>query len=222
MRKRRAIVIMFALNVFFFYGWPHSASPVSMIEDCSCVAPTGSSSVSVSCQEGCIVFCASNDCYAECSGSYKFLGNEITFELRNGTYPQLVTELAHLSGRSLAFSPTKPTTTFNVGFKRALLWDALESLSDRGRLHVAGQDFERFRSLRKLLLSNDRISFGVRNTPVNTFVNDMAGLTGLRLRITAGKPTATVNMQLEDVTFDEILLKASDQTGAKIEEQRVP
>ena len=133
-----------------------------------------------------------------------------------------MTELARLSGRSLAFSPTKPTTTFNAGAKRARLWDALESLSDRGRLHVSGQDFERFRTLRKLLLSDERISFGVKNTPVETFVADMTGLTGLPLRITAGKPTATVNMQLQDVTFDDILLKASEQTGAKIVEQRAP
>jgi hypothetical protein len=150
---------MLAFSVFVSYGWTHSASTVSTIEDCSCVAPIGSSSVSITCQQGCIVFCANSDCYAECSGSYEFLGKQITFEVRNGTYRQLVTEMARFSGRSLAFSPAKPNTTFNVGFKRALLWDALESLSDRGSLYVAGQDFERFRRLRKLLLSNEKISF---------------------------------------------------------------
>ena len=222
MTKRQAILFVSALTIIFAFYRSNTASHIHTSEDCSCVAPLGSCSASVSCGQGCIAFCGSYDCYAECSGSYAFLGTEVTLELRNGTYPQLVTELARFSGRTLAFSPTKPNTTFNVGFKRALLWDALESLSDRGSLYVAGQDFERFRSLRKLLLSNEKISFGVKNTPVNTFVNDMAGLTGLRLRITAGNPTATISMQLEDVTFDDILLKASEQTGAKIVEQRAP
>jgi hypothetical protein len=133
----------------------------------------------------------------------------------------LVADLARLSGRSLTFSPTKPTT-FNIGFKRARLWDALEVLSDRGTLHVAGHDFEDLRRLRKVLLSGERISFGVKNTPVSTFVNDVAGLTGLPIRITAGNPTATVDIQLKNVTLDDILMKVSKQTATKITEEPFP
>jgi hypothetical protein len=144
------------------------------------------------------------------------LGTETTFEMQNGTYPQLVAKLARISGKDLAFSPTKPDTIFNLGFKKAALWDAFEFLSDRGTVRVAGKDFESLRRLRKILLSGERLSFGVKNTTVNTFVNDMAGLTGLPLRITAGRPMAIVNVELRDASLNDILAKVSEQTGTKI------
>jgi hypothetical protein len=139
--------------------------------------------------------------------------------MQNGNYPELVDELARISGKDLAFSPTKPETIFNVGFNRAALWDALELLSEHGTVQIAGQDFEKLKRLRRILLSDERISFCVKNTPVNTLVNEMASLTGLSLRIAAGSPKATVNVQLRDVNLNEILAKVSEQTGTKIIEE---
>lgn len=214
-----SLVLISALT---FHGSPAATtSPAAtMVQSCSCSAPDGSCSVSLECQGGCEKHCGNDgDCWAECSGFYGMLGTEITVEMQNSTYPQLVAELARISGKDLEFSPTKPdTTTFNVGFKRALLWDALEFLSDRGTVRIAGKDFESLRSIRKKLLSGERISFGIQNTPVNTFVNDMASLTGLPLRITAGRPMAIVNADLQDLTLDEILARVSEQTGTKITE----
>jgi len=149
------------------------------------------------------------------------LGAETTFEMQNATYPQLVAELARISGKAIAFSPAKPDTKFNLGFKKAALWDALEFLSDRGTVRIAGKDFEWLRKLRKSLLSGEKISLGIQNTPVSTFVNDMAGLTGLPLRITSGRPMAIVNVELQDATLDDILAKVSEQTGTKITEDGV-
>jgi hypothetical protein len=216
--KTQAIFFISLLAIVFALYRSNTASETYTSEDCSCIAPHESCSVRISCEQGCIAICGIDACYAGCSGSYEFLGTKVTLELRNGTYPQLVTDLSRLSGRSLAFSPTKPTTRFNTGFKRALLWDALEVLADRGTLHVAGQDFEDLRRLRKILLSGERISFSVKNTPTSTFVNDMAGLTGLPISITSGNPMATVNIQLENVTLDDILIKVSKQTDTKITE----
>lgn len=195
----------------------HSASSAYMIEDCSCSAPDGSCSASVSCSGGCTKFCGNNDnCSASCSGSFEILALEVTLEMQNSTYPQLVAELARISGKDLAFSPTKPNMVFNTGFKRATLWDALKLLSNQGTLRVAGQDFEKLKRLRRSLLSGEKFSCCVTNTPVNTFVNDVVGLTGLPLRIAAGRPMATVNLKLQDVTLSEILTAVSEQTGAKI------
>jgi len=137
--------------------------------------------------------------------------------MQNGTYPQLVAALAHISGRDITFSPNRPDL-FNADYKRALLWDVLDMLSERGTVQIAGKDFERLKRLRKALLSGTRISLCVGRTPVSTFVNDMASLTGLPLRITAGKPLAVVNIKLQEVTLDEILAKVSEQTGTKIVE----
>jgi hypothetical protein len=136
--------------------------------------------------------------------------------MRNSTYPELVSELARLSGKELTFSPTKPDMIFNVGFKRSPLWDALKLLSDQGTVQVSGQYFEKLKRLRRSLLSGEKISVCVKKTPVNTFVNDLASLTGLPLRITAGSHRATVNVQLQDITLADLLLAVSEQTGTKI------
>jgi hypothetical protein len=138
--------------------------------------------------------------------------------MRNATYPQLVTELARITGRDLSFAPAKPDTVFNADYKRTVLWDVLDMMSDRGTVQIAGQDFERLKRLRRVLLSGTKISLCVGNTPVNTFVNDLASATGLSLRIVGGRPMAAVNVKLRDVSLNEILAGVSEQTGTKIVE----
>jgi hypothetical protein len=138
-------------------------------------------------------------------------GRETTLEMHNATYPQFVAALARISGRDIVFSPTKPDAVFNAGWKRATLWDVLDMLSDQGTMQIAGKDFEKFKRLRRLLLSGTKISLCVRNTPVSTFVIDMASLTGLPLR-----PIAVVNLKLQHATLDDILVKVAEQTGTTI------
>jgi hypothetical protein len=189
----------------------------SSMDSCSCVAPDGSCSASVSCQGGCIKFCGNNNnCSASCSGGHAALGEEVTFDLQNAGYPELVAELSRRTGKELVFSPTKPDMIFNAGYKRAILWDALKALADQGTLYVGGNDFEKLKRLRKILLSGERITFCVTNTPVNTFVSDMSGLTGMTFRITSGRPMTTANVQLQNVTLSEIVAAVSEQTHTKI------
>jgi hypothetical protein len=107
---------------------------------------------------------------------------------------------------------------FNLGLKKAPLWEGLQLLADRGTVRIAGKDFESFIRLRQALLSGQRFNFGVKNTPVNTFVTDLVGLTGLPLRITRGRPMAIANVELDGVTLDEMIAKVSEQTGTKIDE----
>ncbi|HEX8072871.1 MAG TPA: hypothetical protein VF546_23195 [Pyrinomonadaceae bacterium] len=139
--------------------------------------------------------------------------------MQNGTYPQLVDELAKVSGKEVTFAPNKPDVVFNGGFKRATLWDAFKLLSSQGTVRVAGQDFEQLRKLRRSLLAGEQFTWCVQNTPVSTFVSDMAGLTGLPLRITGGRPMATVNIKLQDATLKDILAAVSEQTGTRIVEE---
>jgi len=142
-----------------------------------------------------------------------------SLELQNATYPQLVAALARISGKDIEFSPAKPDATFNTGWKKATLWNLLDMLSDQGTVEIAGKDFEKIKRLRKVLLSGDKVSLCVRGTPVNTFVRDMASLTGLPLRITAGSGMAVVNLKLQRVTLDEILIRVAEQTGTTIKEE---
>jgi len=216
MRMKPAIVLTCTILLFVVsvVGFPPVAA-----EDCECTATDGSCSAVISCQGGCTRFCGNGgNCYAECSGGYGYLATETTLEMPNATYPQLVTALAHLTGKQMVFTPTKSDLVFNVGFKRSPFWNALELLSDQGAVQIDGQDFDKLRRLRKLLLAGDRITLCVKNTPVNTFVGDLVGLTGLPLRVTGGSPMALVNVRLTDATLDEMLSKVSDQTGTKIVE----
>jgi hypothetical protein len=225
MKKSRAVVLTIAFILTLTITFTPTASLVSgnatnLPKVCSCSAPDGSCSVSVTCTGQCTKFCGNNDnCSASCSGFYSYFGNEVTFEMRNGNYSKLVAELVRVGGKDLEFSPTKPDMVFNVGFQGTTLWDALKVLSDQGTVHVAGQDFKKIKRLRRLLLAGERFSFGVNNTPVNTFVNDLAGLTGLKLNIIAGSPRATVNVELQDATLSDILHAVSEQTGTKIIEE---
>lgn len=223
MKKRSAVAFTFVLILVLGTALTRSVSPARTIETCSCSAPDGSCDASITCQRGCIQHCANNgDCYVQCSGFYEILGTETTLQMQNGKYPQLIAELARISGKDLAFWPTKPDTVFNADYKRAVLWDILEMLSDRGTVQIAGRDFEKLKKLRRTLLSGERITLCVRGTPVNTFVNDMASLTGLPFRVAAGTPMANVNVKLQNVTLTEILIKVSEQTGTKIIEEGAP
>lgn len=216
--KKLSITLLTSVFVMSLISSPiHSASTGLTFDDCSCVAPDGSCSASISCSGGCTQFCGNNDnCRASCSGAHGFYGDELTFQMDNGTYPRLVAELARRSGKEIAFSPAKPSMVFNVGFKRATLWDALKLLSEQGTLRIDGQDFENLKRLRSSLLSDEKFSFCVKNTPVNTFINDLIGLTGLPLRISSGSPKATINIKLENVTLSEILTAVANQTGTEI------
>ena len=201
-----------------------SESRVVPFKTCSCTAPDNSCSVTITCSGGCDKYCGPGDnCWATCSGFYSDLALETNIEIVNGSSSQLTTKLAEISGRDVSFSPArkedpKSDVIYNLGFQKAPLWNALEFLSDRGTVRFGGKDFEALRRLRKTLLSGQRLNFGVNDTPVNRFVNDLAGLTGLRLRIVSGSPMAIANVELRNATLDEIISKVSEQTGTTIVE----
>jgi hypothetical protein len=225
MKKSSAVLLTTVLFLLALLSTPiRSASPGPVFQDCYCQAPDGSCWVTISCAGGCVKFCGSNgDCSAECSGSLSVLAAEVNLSITEGTYAELTSKLAKISGKEITFSttladPAKPDTLFNLGLKKAPLWEGLQLLADRGTVRIAGKDFESFIRLRQALLSGQRFNFGVKNTPVNTFVTDLVGLTGLPLRITRGRPMAIANVELDGVTLDEMIAKVSEQTGTKIDE----
>lgn len=189
-------------------------------DSCSCSAPDGNCSASASCSGGCTAFCANDgECLAQCSGHFGFLEREITLQMQNGDTAQLLAKLANASGKDLTFSSAKPDTLFNLDFKRAALWDVLEILSGRGTVRIQGQNFEKFKSLRRILLSGERISLCVQNTPVNIFISDLANLTGQPIHLAGGSTKAIVTVKLRDVNLQDILAKVSEQTGTRILDQ---
>jgi hypothetical protein len=216
-RFAMTLVIICAVGLSIIYAVNNPTSPSTRaFADCSCTAPDESCSASISCKTGCFHFCGNEgNCYAECADDPQA---DVSIELRDVTYPQLVAALTRIGRKRLEFTPTEPNALLNISFKRATLWSGLEYLSDRGILQVEGKDFESLRKLRKVLLSGERTPFTVKNTPVGKFVNDMSFVTGLPLRIVSGSPNARVNMELRNATLSEILKKAANQTGVKIKE----
>jgi hypothetical protein len=161
------------------------------------------------------------DCLTHSPGFLTVLAMKITFQMQNAKYPQFVTDLSRLTGKDITFTADKPDSVFNADSKKAALWDVLSMLSDRGAIQIQGYDFEQLRRLRKRLLSDEKLSLSVQNTPLNIFVNDMAALTGLPLRIANGNPLATLTIKLSDVTLNDILIKASQKTRTKIVEETI-
>jgi hypothetical protein len=151
------------------------------------------------------------------------LALETNIRIVNGSSAQLTAKLSEISGRDVSFSPArkedpKSDLIYDLGFEKAPLWNALEFLSDRGTVRFGGKDFESLRRLRKTLLAGKRLNFGVNDTPVSTFVNDLAGLTGLRLQIVHGPQMALANVELQDATLDEIIREVEQRTGTRIVE----
>jgi hypothetical protein len=223
MKKPSAVLLTTVLLLAVLSNPIRPAGPPLVFQDCYCRASDGSCSVSISCAGGCQKSCRSNgDCEAWCSGAMEFFGAEVTLEVSEGSYSELTSKLAKISGKEITFTTTagdraRPDEIINVGLKRAPLWGGLEFLADRGTVRVNGKDFESYIRLRQALLSGQRFNFGVKNTPVNTFVNDLAGLTGLPLRITSGRPMSIANLELNDATLYEYIARVSEQTGVKIE-----
>ena len=224
MTKINAVILTSALLVVLA-TLPSSASPSIAINDCSCSAEDGSCSVTIDCNGKCFKSCNNNGrCWAECSGFYGTLGLETNLEMPYGTDAVLTSLLAQSSGQDISFTKSKSDmdrndAMFHVGFKKAPLWDALEFLSDRGTVRIGGRDFESMRRLRKALLSRERLNFGVSNTPVGTFVNDLAGITGLPFYVAAGNPMALTNIELSQTTLDEIIIEVENTTETKIRER---
>ena len=224
MKKPLSAGLLTAALVLAIIAVPrHSSSRSLPSSTCSCSAPDGSCSVTITCHGGCNSWCDNDDdCWAECSGFYGILGLESNIQIVDGSYSQLTSKLAEISGQDISFSPAraedpKSQVISNLEFKKAPLWKALALLSDRGTVRIAGKDFESLRRLRKALLAGKRVNFGVNNTPVNVFVTDLAGLTGLPLRIVSGSPMAIANVELREATLQEIIKKVGEETGTTIE-----
>jgi type II secretory pathway component GspD/PulD (secretin) len=191
-----------------------------LAETCSCAAIDGSCSASISCAGGCIAYCPSGGCYAKCSSGRHFLedlSQEVTVEMRDGSSRQLSSELARITGEEIVISPNKPSETYTLDFKNALLWDVLEVLSARGKVQIAGEDFGKLLRIRKAFLSGEKMSVCIHKTPVKYIIDQLASLSGEQIHVSSGNRNTLITLSLKDVTLKEIVAKISEQTGAQIE-----
>lgn len=188
-------------------------------ENCSCTANDGSCSASISCAGGCIAICPSGACRATCSGG----GGEAPpdFEMQvsmqqAGNSRQLSSELARITGQPVVFTPFRVDETINLDVKRAKLWDLLEMLSASGKIEIAGDDFVKLQSIRKALVTGEKISVCIHNTTIQRIVSEFMSLSGLPIRTKSGDHKTVVSLSVKDVTLEEVLAQLSRQSGVEI------
>lgn len=140
----------------------------------------------------------------------------ITVRFDRGDSRQVSSEIARLIGREVAFVPANPQERVNLDAKDARLWDVLETLSQSGRVRVAGEDFSSLRAVRQALVSGERMSVCIRNASVKNLVEEFAGMSGLPIRVTSGDATTLVTLSVRGVTLEEALAQVSTQTGVQI------
>lgn len=220
MNKLTAAIVMSVLTSALITGSAHSNHHGLPMDSCSCSASDGSCDSSVTCSGGCVNFCAGQgDCYGACSGVYTGLGIKASPNAKRGNSSELVSELARISRRDITFVPAQQNTVFNIETKSVAFWDLLDELSERGAVQIDGQNFERLKRLRKILRGGERVSLCVGHTPLATFVDDAASITGLPIRIVGGPRSVTLNIRLRSVTLKEILSRVSEVTGTEITDE---
>lgn len=145
------------------------------------------------------------------------MGQRVSLQMRDGSSRQLSAELARITSSEIVVSPNKPDETYTFDFKKALLWDVLEILSERGKVQIAGEDFSKLLRIRKAFLTGEKMSVCIRQAPVRHIVDQLASLSGLPIRTTSGNPDIIVTLSLKDVTLKDITAKITEQTGMQIE-----
>jgi hypothetical protein len=79
----KKFLFLFISALSFLLASTHSASPVALMETCSCSAPDGTCSVNLTCRGGCLRYCGNaGDCWAECSDPTGMSGKAHTKETK--------------------------------------------------------------------------------------------------------------------------------------------
>lgn len=198
-----------------------TAAPV---ESCSCSAYDDTCQASVTCRGGCMAWCPTDGCVAQClnddgGGSGAEEGGTlrlVTLRLRGSSSRDVSAALARAVGRDVAFSPTTAGAPVDLDVENQPVWDALEILSQSGRIQIGGVEFSNIKKVRRTLLNNEPIALCAHGMTVRRFVNELRFMSGLDLQITSGNPKAIVNYNGRGVTLNDIVAQVSERTSAQI------
>jgi hypothetical protein len=141
---------------------------------------------------------------------------QVSTRQTKSTSKKVASELSHITGQSVVFTPFKADDAISFDVKRAALWDVLEILSASGKIEIAGEDFSKLQRVRKALVTGEKMSFCVHNASVERTIAEFASLSGMPIRATSGDPKTIVTLSVKDVTFEEVLAQLSSQTGVEI------
>lgn len=172
-------------------------------ESCSCTADDGSCSASITCPagKGCIAVCPSNNCRAVC---VKSAGVAEVNPLPKSPFPTDGEE----RDRTTAEAAHRTDT---------------ETLLNQVRPHYApGQKVQNnfpgdadVRTLRGALMSSEKMSMCFRGVTAGSLTGELSSLTGLNIKVEAGDAGAIINYSVKGVTFSEMLVLLSKQSGVR-------
>jgi hypothetical protein len=210
-----SIIILLTLSASIAF----TATPT---ETCSCTADDGTCSASVTCRGGCIAWCPTDGCVAQCldngDGSNRagIMSQSVTLRLRGSNGREVSTELARITGEDVAFSASATGGTVDLDVENLPVWNVLEILSQSGRIQISGVDLSNIRRVRRTLLYGEPISVCAHGMTVKRFVNELRFMTGLNFQITAGDPNTIVNYNGRGVRLNDILTQVSERTGVQL------
>jgi type II secretory pathway component GspD/PulD (secretin) len=189
-------------------------------DSCSCTADDGTCTTTISCRGGCLSWCPTDGCIAQClSGPGSRIGvtvNSVTLHLRDSRATQVSDELARVTGQEVVFSPATPDTTVTLDADNTPIWDVLETLSRSGRIQISGIDFYNIKAVRRTLLNGEPIAVCAHGMTVKRFVNELRFMTGLDVQVTSGDANAIVNYNGHGVYLNDIMSEVSERTGTQI------
>lgn len=199
------------------------AFPVAPFESCSCSAYDDTCQASVTCRGGCIAWCPTDGCVAAClddgGGSSPDEGGtlrSVSVRFKGSDSREVSAELARLTGKEVAFSPSTPGATINLEVENLPVWDLLELLSQNGRIRIAGLDLYTIKTVRRALLYGEPISVCAHGMTVKRFVNELRFMTGLNIQFTGGNPNTIVSYTGKGVRLNDIMSQVSERTGVQI------
>ncbi|MCA1568270.1 MAG: hypothetical protein LC803_22025 [Acidobacteria bacterium] len=141
---------------------------------------------------------------------------QVSLQQSASTGRELSSELSRITRQTVLYTPFTTPDAISFDIKRAMLWDVLEALSASGKVEIGGDDFSKLKRIRQSLAGGEKMAVCMHGVTVKRMVREIASLSGLPIRVTAGDPQTVVNLSVKDVTLEEFLVQLSSQSGVEI------
>jgi hypothetical protein len=217
MRKSLYVLVLLALAVI---------APAAQGEDCSCVAPDGSCSASISCAGGCLAICGSGGkCSAKCNGGggggwtpenpglraapgeqgaalgdNDPLAERVSLDVINIPADEVSALVSNLASRDITFVPRKIGETFSIQAKDVTVGRLIAGLAEHGAIGSLPR-----RAVFSEARLNDPITVQAKGVTGATFADMVATLTGGRVLLVPSEPAALVSLEVKNLRLSELL-----------------
>ncbi len=197
-----------------------AGNPLSV--SCSCAAPDGSCSASVTCRgDSCYAFCSNQTCLAGCGAPVGKEGlDRLTIaSLEVGQMPgqEWARQASQASGRAIIFKPYDANLQASFDFKNLPLWDALDLLSQHGQVAVDGNNFETLKSLRATFRSGEKFNVCFQGVTAQCIQRELSFISGFPIALQGDSETRISLKTGDGVTLAELLKMLNAQEGLRFE-----